>query len=302
MDMNGYKATDRDMKCRGVQFVLREWSEPISGDLIECQNGYHFCEQPSGVWAYYEKPGTRVFKVKCRDVLEKPAEPGVNTKRVCRQIMLVEEVVFDSDRNTGNRNTGNCNTGNRNTGNHNAGDCNTGDCNTGNCNTGECNTGNCNTGDRNTGNHNAGNCNTGNHNAGNYNTGNHNAGNCNTGNYNTGNRNAGDCNAGDCNTGDRNAGDCNTGNYNAGDCNTTDRCSGVFCQKEQTVRCFDIDTKLTYELFTTTYGTAYNQLADLLMSDKAISDVSAISSLPGFTKKKLKSLHEKMIKARTDSK
>ena len=168
--MIGYKATDKDMKCRGVQFVLGEWSEPVQGDLIECKNGYHFCEHPSGVWNYYSGPGTRVFKVECEDVLDTPQSPGANSKRVCRRVRLISEVAIDGYRNTGDYNTGHRNTGDRNTG-----DCNTGDYNTGDYNTGYCNTGDYNTGHRNTGY---------------YNTGDYN-----TGDYNTGYRNTGDCNA-----------------------------------------------------------------------------------------------------------
>ena len=137
--MTGYKATDKDMKCRGFQFELGKWFEH-EGELVECQSGFHFCEQPSGPWAYYPDPGTRIFKVECEGVLEKPFAPGADAKRVCKRIRFVEEINA----------TGNCNTGNSNTG-----DRNTGDSNTGYKNTGARNTGDWNTGDRNTGDWNA---------------------------------------------------------------------------------------------------------------------------------------------------
>ena len=187
-----YKATDKDMKCRGYQFELGKWSDPVEGDLVLCKNGYHFCEQPSGVWAYYDEEGTRVFKCEVRDAVMSD-EPGADVKSVCRQIRLVEEVEIGGDYNTGDYNTGNRNTG----------DCNTGDCNTGGCNTGDYNTGYRNTGDRNTGDYN-------------------------TGYRNTGDRNTGDCNTGDCNTGGCNTGDRNTGDYNTGDYNVGNYHSGVF--------------------------------------------------------------------------
>ena len=140
-----YKATDKDMKCRGYQFELGKWSDPVEGDLVLCKNGYHFCEQPSGVWAYYDEEGTRVFKCEVRDAVMSD-EPGADVKSVCRQIRLVEEVEIGGDYNTGDYNTGNRNTG----------DCNTGDCNTGGCNTGDRNTGDYNTGDYNVGNYHSG--------------------------------------------------------------------------------------------------------------------------------------------------
>ena len=136
--MTGYKATDKYMKCRDTQFVLGEWQE-CEGELVECQNGFHFCEYPSGPWAYYSVPGTRIWKVEAEMVLPKKREPGADLKRVARRIRLVEEVLIGGDRNTGHQNTGHGNTGNWNTGNWNTGHQNTGNRNTGDRNTGHWN-------------------------------------------------------------------------------------------------------------------------------------------------------------------
>jgi hypothetical protein len=148
--MKGYKATDKDMKCRGFQFELGKWYEH-EGELIECQSGFHFCDQPSGPWAYYSEEGTRIFEVEAEGILDESFKPGAEVKRVCRRIKLVREIEIGGDSNTGNSNTGDRNTGDRNTGY-----CNTGYCNTGYCNTGYCNTGNSNTGDGNATGHSAG--------------------------------------------------------------------------------------------------------------------------------------------------
>jgi hypothetical protein len=113
--MTGYKATDKDMKCRGFQFELGKWFEH-EGELVECQSGFHFCEQPSGPWAYYQDPGTRIFKVECEGVLEKPFAPGADAKRVCKRIRFVEEINVTGDSNTGHRNTGNWNATDRSNG------------------------------------------------------------------------------------------------------------------------------------------------------------------------------------------
>ena len=139
--MKGYKATDKDMKCRGFQFELGKWFEH-EGELVECESGFHFCEYPSGPWAYYSDPGTRIWEVETDDVLEKRPEPGADIKRVCRRIKFVREIVIGGDRNTGDGNTGDGNTGDGNTGNRNTGNWNTGDGNTGDRNTGNRNTGN----------------------------------------------------------------------------------------------------------------------------------------------------------------
>jgi len=280
--MKGYKATDKDMRCRGFQFELGKWYE-YSGELIECASGFHFCEYPSGPWAYYSNPGTRIFEIEADDVLEKAPEPGADIKRVCRRIKFVREIEVGGDKNTGYCNTGYCNTGDCNTG-----DCNTGYYNTGNRNTGYCNTGDCNTGDCNTGNCNTGNCNTGYYNTGNYNTGNRNTGYYNTGNYNTGNRNTGNCN-----TGYHNAGDCNTG-Y----CNATDYSSGFFCIKEPKVISFDVQTKLTQAQFLKKYP-SYLDLGVALLRDEPI-EFKLYRKIPGITEKKLKALHKKFKEARKE--
>ena len=120
--MKGYKATDKDMKCRDFQFELGKWYEH-DGDLITCSSGFHFCEQPSGPWAYYSEPTTRIFEIEADDVLETPFEPGADFKRVARRIRLVKEITPPKE---SYRNTGDGNTGHRNTGYGNTGDGNTG--------------------------------------------------------------------------------------------------------------------------------------------------------------------------------
>ena len=149
--VEGYKATDKDMKCRGFQYeISKEYELPVDAELKICETGFHFCHYPSGVWAFYGDPGTRVFKILAWDVLDLPVEPGADYKLVCRKIKIVEEIDIGGDGNTGYGNTGHRNTGNRNTG-----DWNTGNRNAGDGNSGDRNTGDWNTGDRNTGHGNA---------------------------------------------------------------------------------------------------------------------------------------------------
>ncbi len=148
--MTGYKATDKDMKCRDTQFVLGEWQE-CEGELVECENGFHFCEYPSGPWAYYSDPGTRIWKVEAEMVLPKKREPGADLKRVARRIRLVEEVLIGGDRNSGYRNSGYRNSGYGNSGDRNSGDRNSGDRNSGYGNSGDGNSGNWNATDRSSG-------------------------------------------------------------------------------------------------------------------------------------------------------
>ena len=270
--MKGYKATDKDLKCKDFQFELGVWYEH-SGEMIACQSGFHFCEQPSGPWAYYSDPTTRIFEIEADDVLEVPFAPGADFKRVCRRIRLVKEINLSGYGNTGDRNTGYRNTGYRNTG-----DRNTGDRNTGYGNTGYGNTGDGNTGDRNTGD---------------VNTGDRNTGDRNTGDWNTGYWNTGDGNTGYWNTGHRNTGDRNTGDGNTGDGNATNFSTGFFCIEEPKVISFDTQTLLNKD----EYAKKYPHYLDLcqLLQESAPIEFSRFFDLPGITEEKLKNLHDKII-------
>jgi len=298
--MIGYKATDANMMCRGFKFELGKWFKH-DGALKLCESGFHFCVHPSGPWAFYSAPGTRIFKVEGREA-HVEYEPGSELKVVCREIRFIEEIKIGGDRNTGDGNTGHSNTGECNTGRRNTGNCNTGDRNIGNGNTGDWNTGDGNTGHSNTGDWNIGDGNIGNGNTGDGNTGHKNTGNCNTGNGNTGDgntggRNTGDGNTGHKNTGDWNIGDGNTGDGNTGHWNTTNRSCGLFCSVEPCVIVFDEQTKMTMEQFCKKYP-EYYALGNKLNSD-TLFDYSEFKTIPGWTLEKCKSLHEKMVAARS---
>ena len=122
--MKGFKATDKDMKCRGYQFELGKWHEH-EGKLRLCESGFHFCKYPSGVFSYYDV-GCRVFEIEAEGVLDLPETPGADYKLVCRRIRLVKEIFPEGSRNTGSRNTGSRNTGDGNTGYGNTGENQTG--------------------------------------------------------------------------------------------------------------------------------------------------------------------------------
>lgn len=102
--VEGYKATDANMRCRGFQFELGKWHEH-DGELAMCESGFHFCEYPSGPWSFYNKEGTRIFEVEARGVI-KGEGPGAGLKHVAMAIRLVKEITPGGDWNTGDRNTG----------------------------------------------------------------------------------------------------------------------------------------------------------------------------------------------------
>jgi len=274
--VKGYKATNKDGKCLEYQFSLPtrdekgkwtpgEWHEH-DGPVVECRSGFHFCEQPSGVFAYYSLD-CRVFEIEAEGVLESPPSPGADRKRVCSRIRFTKEITPGMDAKDKGTNTGDSNTGDSNTGDSNTGWRNTGSFNTGSFNTGSRNTGDSNTGDSNTGWRN-------------------------TGWRNTGSFNTGSFNTGSLNTGWRNTGDSNTGNGNC-----TDYQPGFFCQKEPKVQCFDKATGLTASQFREKYWRGIDRLSGDLHSGEKLN--ASDYDLPNITQKGLDSLVAAHAKARS---
>ena len=116
--IRGYKGTDEDMCCHDFQFKTGENVLKNNKDLKLCENGFHFCQQPSGVFVYNNY--ARLWAIEAYDVLDTEFSPGVDYKQVCRKIVFVKEIEIDGDGNTGDWNTGHGNTGYGNTGDGNA--------------------------------------------------------------------------------------------------------------------------------------------------------------------------------------
>jgi hypothetical protein len=207
----GYKAFDKDLKCRGFQFEIGKTYE-INGTLTICKNGFHFCKKLSDVFNYYSRNDeTRVCEILAEDIIIE------GDKAVTNKITIIREIFKDElDNNSGYGNSGYGNSGYGNSGNRNSGYGNSGNRNSGNRNSGDWNSGDWNSGDGNSGNRNSGYGNSGNRNSG---------------NRNSGDWNSGDWNSGDGNSGNRNSGYGNSGNRNSGDWNSGDGNSGYFCTK-----------------------------------------------------------------------
>ena len=170
--VTGYKATDKNIRCLGYQFVPGQWHEH-EGKVELCESGFHFCPDIAGPLVYYSHiPGTKLWRVEAQFVEEVPEEAGVATKYVARRIRLVEQIKIPQSKNFGKGNTelyniGAFNSGAKNKGGSNSGNSNTGDYNSGDYNKGSYNAGYNNLGSYNTGHHNIGNYNTGFGNVGN---------------------------------------------------------------------------------------------------------------------------------------
>jgi len=58
-EVNGYKGFNTDLTCRGYQFIEGQTFKH-EGEISVCESGFHFCENPIDIFAYYF-PGDSVF-------------------------------------------------------------------------------------------------------------------------------------------------------------------------------------------------------------------------------------------------
>ena len=88
--MKVYKATDKDMKCRGFQYELGKTAE-VEGDIELCEKGLHACEMPLDVLGYYAPgDGSRYFEAELDDVSDEKCID--DTKRVGKKLTLSAEI------------------------------------------------------------------------------------------------------------------------------------------------------------------------------------------------------------------
>ena len=88
--MKVYKATDKDMKCRGFQYTLGKTAE-VEGDIELCERGLHACEMPLDVLGYYAPgDGSRYFEAELEDVSDEKRSD--DTKRVGKKLTLSAEI------------------------------------------------------------------------------------------------------------------------------------------------------------------------------------------------------------------
>ena len=228
--MRGYKAFNKDLTCRGMQYEIgKEYA--VKGEPKLCEQGFHFCEGIADCYKFYTTDdSTRICEVEATGDIVKG-----DFKYVTNKIKIIAEI---TNKNIRRGNTGDKNSGYINSGDYNSGTWNSGYKNSGNSNSGDNNSGNKNSGCKNDGIGNSGDWNSGDWNSGDSNSGHKNSGNSNSGNYNSGYRNSGFRNSGN-----RNSGSCNSGDWNSGN-----RSSGVFStEKEPTIKMFDKETSWTYK-------------------------------------------------------
>jgi hypothetical protein len=95
--MKGYKAFDKNWKCRGIQYKIGE-TVKHDGEIKLCDQGLHFCENPLDVLRYY--PADSKFAEVDADKVSDETKPE-DTKRVCKELKLSVDVNLSAIIQTG---------------------------------------------------------------------------------------------------------------------------------------------------------------------------------------------------------
>ena len=82
--LKGYKAFDKDLKCKGFQFKEGE-TYTHKGDTNLCESGFHFCENPLDVLNYYDLIDSKFAEIEAENVSD---EKENDSKRVAKKIKI----------------------------------------------------------------------------------------------------------------------------------------------------------------------------------------------------------------------
>ena len=87
--MKVYKGTDKDMKCRGMQYKLGE-TAVYDGEPRLCKAGLHACEQPIEVLNHYAPNESRYFEADAEEVADE--RESNDSKIVAKKMTLKAEI------------------------------------------------------------------------------------------------------------------------------------------------------------------------------------------------------------------
>ena len=87
--MKVYKGTDRQMKCRGMQYTLGE-TAVFDGEPHLCKAGLHACKQPIDVLNHYTPNESRYFEAEAEEVSAE--RESSDSKIVARKMTLKAEI------------------------------------------------------------------------------------------------------------------------------------------------------------------------------------------------------------------
>ena len=86
--MKVYKGTDKDMRCKGLQYEIGK-AVTVDGEIKLCERGLHACEMPLDVLNYYPPATSRYFEAELEGLT---TEKQDDTKRVGNKLALKAEL------------------------------------------------------------------------------------------------------------------------------------------------------------------------------------------------------------------
>ena len=80
----GFKGFDKDMRCNNFQFKIGKTYEH-DGEVKLCNSGFHYCENPIDILAYYSPNESIYAEIESENVSD---ETSNDSKRVCSKIKI----------------------------------------------------------------------------------------------------------------------------------------------------------------------------------------------------------------------
>ena len=77
--IKAYKGFNKDLKCRDFQYEVGKEYE-TQGEIKACENGFHACENPMDVFAYYAPSDSRYCEVRQSGVVNEGGDKTVSSK------------------------------------------------------------------------------------------------------------------------------------------------------------------------------------------------------------------------------
>ena len=86
--MKAYKGFDKNLKCRDFQYEIGKTYEH-EGPVKVCESGFHSCENPLDVWAYYPITKSKFCMVNADGEIQRHGE---DSKIVSASITIIAEI------------------------------------------------------------------------------------------------------------------------------------------------------------------------------------------------------------------